>query len=55
MRALKVISAADNLKRVMNDIKDIIFLRALMEVNILKFTANEVPLFKLYYKRSGVK
>lgn len=46
MRALKaILTAAGNLKRVMNDIEDIICLRALMDVNIPKFTINDVPLF----------
>ncbi|KAM3134228.1 hypothetical protein pb186bvf_013648 [Paramecium bursaria] len=46
MRALKaILTAAGNLKRVMNDIEDIICLRALMDVNIPKFTVNDVPLF----------
>jgi len=46
MRALKaILTAAGNLKRVMNTIEDIICLRALMDVNIPKFTINDVPLF----------
>lgn len=46
MRALKaILTAAGNLKRTMNEIEDIICLRALMDVNIPKFTFNDVPLF----------
>jgi len=46
MRALKaILTAAGNLKRVMSEIEDIICLRALMDVNIPKFTINDVPLF----------
>ena len=46
MRAVKaILTAAGNLKRVMNEIEDIICLRALMDVNIPKFTFNDVPLF----------
>lgn len=46
MRALKaILTAAGNLKRVMNEIEDIICLRALMDVNLPKFTFNDVPLF----------
>jgi dynein heavy chain len=47
MRAVKaILTAAGNLKRVMTDSEDIICLRALMDVNIPKFTVNDVPLFK---------
>jgi dynein heavy chain len=47
MRALKaILTAAGNLKRIMaNDTEDIVCLRALMDVNIPKFTVNDVPLF----------
>lgn len=47
MRALKaILTAAGNLKRVMSDSEDIICLRALMDVNLPKFTINDIPLFK---------
>ena len=47
MRALKaILTAAGNLKRIMTDKEDIICLRALMDVNLPKFTLNDVPLFK---------
>lgn len=47
MRAVKaILTAAGNLKRVMvNDLEDVVCLRALMDVNIPKFTVNDVPLF----------
>jgi dynein heavy chain len=47
MRAVKaILTAAGNLKRVMlNDLEDVVCLRALMDVNIPKFTINDVPLF----------
>jgi dynein heavy chain len=47
MRAVKaILTAAGNLKRVMvNDAEDVVCLRALMDVNIPKFTFNDVPLF----------
>ena len=46
MRALKaILTAAGNLKRTMNEIEDVICLRALMDVNLPKFTYNDVPLF----------
>lgn len=46
MRALKaILTAAGNLKRVMSDSEDIVCLRALNDVNIPKFTMNDVPLF----------
>jgi len=47
MRALKaILTAAGNLKRVMvKDVEDIIVLRALNDVNLPKFTFNDVPLF----------
>ncbi len=48
MRALKaILTAAGNLKRKMiDDSEDIICLRALMDVNVPKFTINDIPLFK---------
>lgn len=47
MRALKaILTAAGNLKRIMTDSEDIICLRALMDVNVPKFTINDIPLFK---------
>lgn len=47
MRALKaILTAAGNLKRIMTDNEDIICLRALMDVNLPKFTINDIPLFK---------
>lgn len=47
MRALKaILTAAGNLKRVMTENEDIICLRALMDVNLPKFTINDIPLFK---------
>ena len=47
MRAVKaILTAAGNLKRIMlNDLEDVVCLRALMDVNIPKFTFNDVPLF----------
>ena len=46
MRALKaILTAAGNLKRILNEIEDIVCLRALMDVNLPKFTLNDVPLF----------
>ena len=47
MRAVKaILTAAGNLKRVMlDDPEDVVCLRALMDVNIPKFTVNDVPLF----------
>jgi dynein heavy chain len=46
MRAVKaILTAAGNLKRTMQDVEDIVCLRALMDVNIPKFTFNDVPLF----------
>ena len=47
MRALKaILTAAGYLKRSMaGEIEDIVCLRALMDVNIPKFTINDVPLF----------
>ena len=47
MRAVKaILTAAGNLKRVMvDDPEDVVVLRALMDVNIPKFTINDVPLF----------
>lgn len=46
MRALKaILTSAGNLKRTMDETEDIICLRALMDVNLPKFTKNDVPLF----------
>jgi len=46
MRALKaILTAAGDLKRKMNDKEDKIVLRALMDVNLPKFTINDIPLF----------
>jgi dynein heavy chain len=46
MRALKaILTASGNLKRTMTETEDIICLRALMDVNIPKFTQDDVPLF----------
>jgi dynein heavy chain len=47
MRALKaILTAGGNLKRVMQEFsEDIVCLRALMDVNLPKFTINDVPLF----------
>ena len=48
MRAVKaILTAAGNLKRVMTtDPEDVVCLRAMMDVNIPKFTLNDVPLFQ---------
>lgn len=47
MRGLKaILTAAGNLKRTMLDSpEDLIVFRALMDVNLPKFTTNDVPLF----------
>lgn len=47
MRALKaILTAAGELKRSMSKYnEDIITLRALLDVNIPKFTINDIPLF----------
>ena len=47
MRALKaILTAAGDLKRSMNEKEDILALIALMDVNLPKFTLNDIPLFK---------
>ena len=47
MRALKaILTAAGELKRKMNEKEDILALVALMDVNLPKFTLNDIPLFK---------
>jgi len=47
MRALKaILTAAGELKRRMNEEEDILALIALMDVNLPKFTLNDIPLFK---------
>jgi len=47
MRALKaILTAAGDLKREMLlEVEDIVCLRAIMDVNLPKFTLNDVPLF----------
>lgn len=46
MRALKaILTAAGNLKRIINQSEEVICLQALMDVNVPKFTLNDVPLF----------
>ena len=47
MRALKaILTAAGELKRKMDEKEDILALIALMDVNLPKFTLNDIPLFK---------
>ena len=48
MRGLKaILTASGNLKRVMQDIsEDIVVFQALNDVNLPKFTSNDVPLFE---------
>jgi dynein heavy chain len=47
MRALKaILTAAGELKRKLNEKEDILALVALMDVNLPKFTLNDIPLFK---------
>jgi dynein heavy chain len=48
MRGLKaILTASGNLKRSMLDVsEDIVVFRALMDVNLPKFTTNDVPLFE---------
>jgi dynein heavy chain len=46
MRALKaILTACGNLRRVLDQPEENIGLRALMDVNIPKFTSNDIPLF----------
>lgn len=46
MRALKaILTACGNLRRTMSEPEDIIGLRALYDVNLPKFTINDIPLF----------
>jgi dynein heavy chain len=47
MRALKaILTAAGELKRKMNQKEEVLALVALMDVNLPKFTLNDIPLFK---------
>jgi len=47
MRALKaILTAAGDLKRKLEENEDILALIALMDVNLPKFTLNDIPLFK---------
>jgi dynein heavy chain len=47
MRALKaILTAAGELKRKIDEKEDILALIALMDVNLPKFTLNDIPLFK---------
>tara|TARA_B110000503_G_C7073622_1_gene381927 strand:+ start:345 stop:593 length:249 start_codon:yes stop_codon:yes gene_type:complete len=47
MRALKaILTAAGELKRKLDEKEDILALIALMDVNLPKFTLNDIPLFK---------
>ena len=47
MRALKaILTAAGELKRKINEKEDILALIALVDVNLPKFTLNDIPLFK---------
>ena len=47
MRALKaILTAAGELKRKFDYAEDILILIAIMDVNIPKFTINDIPLFK---------
>ena len=47
MRALKaILTAAGDLKRKLDEKEDILALIALMDVNLPKFTLNDIPLFK---------
>jgi len=46
MRGLKaILTAAGLLRRIMDCEEDVIIIRALMDVNLPKFTTNDVPLF----------
>ena len=47
MRALKaILTAAGDLKRKLDYKEDVLALIALMDVNLPKFTLNDIPLFK---------
>jgi dynein heavy chain len=47
MRGLKaILTAAGDLKRSLDYAEDILILIAIMDVNIPKFTINDIPLFK---------
>ena len=47
MRSLKaILTASGDLKRALDYSEDILILIAIMDVNIPKFTINDIPLFK---------
>jgi dynein heavy chain len=47
MRALKaILTACGNLRRSLDQPEDILAMRALYDVNLPKFTSNDIPLFK---------